>query len=69
MGKHVLLHVLLLLECLVAAFMWALKCPLVTAHMPVEFAFTDKVAINADWTLELGLLFHIRSSLATSSLS
>lgn len=59
MRQHVLFHVLLLLESLVAAHVGTLKGPLVAAHVPIEFAFANKVAVDANWALKLSLLFNL----------
>ena len=53
MCEHVLLHMLLLFEGLVAAAVWAHELAHVAAHVPVQLALADEVAVRADRALEL----------------
>ena len=47
-----ILQMLLLLERLDAARMWAFELALVTFHVPVKFAFRDELTVEANWALE-----------------
>ena len=52
-SQEMVLEMLLLLECLIAAFERAGKLPLVTLEMPVKLALRNELAIEAYRTLEL----------------
>ena len=52
MCQLMVLQMLLLLECLAAAFYLALELPIVTLHMPVELGLAHELTIDADGTLE-----------------
>ena len=53
MREEVVLQVLLLLECLVAAFVRACELPLMALEVPIELTLRDELPVNADWTLKL----------------
>ena len=69
MRQHVLFHVLLLLKSFVAAYVGTLKGPLVAAHVPIELAFANKVAIDANRAFKFSLLFNLSRTVYNRSVA
>ena len=69
MRQHVLFHVLLLLKSFVAAYVGTLKGPLVAAHVPIELAFANKVAIGANGAFKFSLLLNLSRTVYNRSVA